>query len=127
MSPKPQLLSWLTCDAVHSDPATGKHTILGVFSNIRAARFPVVHPSMVWFLALTGCAAGEHHLHISMGPSASSTKELLVRPFASQGPQHRINIINEIRGLSFPKAGDYAVVIKIDDTPLLVTTLSVTV
>jgi hypothetical protein len=126
MAPKPQLLSWITCDAVHSDPATGKHTILGIFSSIRATRFPVVHPSMVWFLALTGCAAGEHQVRISMGPSASTTKELLARTFASQGPQHRITIINEIRGLSFPAAGDYAVVIQIDDTPLLITSLSIT-
>jgi hypothetical protein len=42
---KPQLLAWLLCDAVHIDPGTGKHTILGVFSNIMAKRFPVVHPT----------------------------------------------------------------------------------
>ncbi|HNW42113.1 MAG TPA: hypothetical protein PKN08_09460, partial [Opitutaceae bacterium] len=60
------------------------------------------------------------------GPTATSTKELLSRPFSSQGPQHRINLVSEIRGLSFPQAGDYVLIIKIDDAPLLATTLSVT-
>ena len=126
MAPKPHLLSWLTCDAVHVDPATGKHTILGVFSSIRATQFPVVHPTMTWFLSVAGCTTGDHRLQISMGPTATSTKELLSRPFSSQGPQHRINLVSEIRGLSFPQGGDYVLIIKIDDAPLLATTLSVT-
>src|ERR1035438_878520 len=64
---KPQLLAWLLCDAVHIDPGSGKHTILGVFSNIMAKRFPVVHPHMVWFLTLTDVAAGPHVMRISIG------------------------------------------------------------
>jgi hypothetical protein len=39
---KPQLLAWLTCDGVHIDPSSGKHTILGIFSNIQARHFPVL-------------------------------------------------------------------------------------
>ena len=126
MAPKPQLLSWLTCDAVHADPATGKHTILGVFSSIRATQFPVSHPTMTWFLSVAGCAAGDHRLQIAMGLTATSTKEVIARPFSAQGPQHRINLVSEIRGLSFPQAGDYVLIIRIDDTPILATTLSVT-
>ena len=50
MHSKPQLLAWLTCDGVHIDPATGKHTVLGVFSNIHSDQFPLIHPLMFWFL-----------------------------------------------------------------------------
>jgi hypothetical protein len=122
---KPQLLAWLTCDGVHIDPGSGKHTILGIFSNIQARQFPVTHPFMVWFLTITDCSPGKHSLRISMGLDATQPQKLLERPFESQSPLHRINLINEIRGLSFPAPGDYSILIEIDDEPLLATNISV--
>ena len=122
---KPQLLAWLTCDGVHIDPGTGKHTILGIFSNIQARKFPVTHPFMVWFLTITDCAAGQHTLRISMGLNASQPQKLLERPFDSESPVHRINLINEIRNLSFPAPGDYSLLIEIDDEVLLSTSMTV--
>jgi hypothetical protein len=123
---KPQLLAWLTCDAVHMDPNSGKYTILGVFSNIRAQQFPVVHPLMVWFLTITDVAPGEHKMRISMGLDPTQMQPLIERPFASQSPLHRINLINEIRQLSFPRPGEYSLMVEIDDEPLLATNLTVT-
>jgi hypothetical protein len=122
---KPQLLAWLLCDAVHIDPGTGKHTILGVFSNIKAMRFPVVHPHMVWFMTLTDVSAGSHQMKISMGLDPTDPKPLIERTFESQGPLVRINLINEIRNLSFQQAGEYSILIEIDDEPLLATSLTV--
>ncbi|MBP6507807.1 MAG: hypothetical protein KA257_09610 [Opitutaceae bacterium] len=126
MQSKPQLLAWLTCDGVHLDPATGKHTILGVFSNIRAQRFPVTHPFMVWFMTLTDCAAGPHKIRILLGDDPTRMKPLLERNFDSPNPLQRINLINEIRNLSFPQPGDYSITIEVDDEPLLATSMSVT-
>jgi hypothetical protein len=122
---KPVLLAWLLCDGVHIDPGTGKHTILGVFSNIKALRFPVVHPHMVWFMTLTDVSAGNHTMKILMGLNPMDPKPLIERPFESQGPLTRINLINEIRNLSFPSPGEYAILIEIDDEPLLATSLAV--
>ena len=126
MQSKPQLLAWLTCDGVHIDPGSGKHTILGIFSNIQARQFPVTHPFMIWFLTITDCAAGQHKLKISMGTGPTSMQPLLERPFESQSPLDRINLINEIRNLTFPAAADYALLIEIDDEPLLATNITVT-
>ena len=126
MQSKPQLLAWLTCDGVHIDPGSGKHTILGIFSNIQARQFPVTHPFMIWFLTITDCSAGPHKLKISMGLGPTRMQQLLERPFESQSPLHRINLINEIRNLSFPAPGDYALLIEIDDEPLLATNIAVT-
>jgi hypothetical protein len=123
---KPQLLCWLTCDAVHIDPASGKHTILGVFSNIRAQRFPVTHPYMVWFLTITDCSAGERRLKISIGLDPTRLQPFIDRTFNSQGPLMRINLINEIRNLPFPQPGEYAILVEIDDEPLLATSLTLT-
>ena len=126
MHSKPQLLCWLTCDGVHMDPGTGKHTILGVFSNIKAQRFPVSHPLMIWFLTLADCAAGEHKMKISVGIDPTQMQTLIERHFASQSPLHRITLSNESRTLTFPSPGEYSLVIEIDDEPLLATNLTVT-
>ncbi len=126
MQSKPQLLAWLTCDGVHIDPGSGKHTILGTFSNIQARQFPVTHPYMVWFLTLTDCAPGPHHLRISMGLEAMRLSPFLDRDFDSHSPLHRINLINEIRNLSFPQPGEYSLLVEVDDEPLLATSLTVT-
>lgn len=125
MHSKPQLLAWLTCDAVHIDPATGKHTILGIFSNIKASHFPVVHNHMVWFLTITDCGPGEHKMRISMGLDPTSLSPLIERPFESQSPIHRINLINEIRNLNFPVPGDYTIQIDIDEEAILVTSIAI--
>jgi hypothetical protein len=122
---KPQLLAWLTCDGVHIDPGSGKHTILGIFSNIQARAFPVTHPFMIGFLTITDCAPGSPKLRISMGLNTATPRPLLERPFESQSPLHRINLINEIRNLSFPEPGDYSLLIEIDEEPLLATNLTV--
>jgi hypothetical protein len=123
---KPQLLTWLTCDAVHIDPASGKHTILGAFSNIQGRQFPVTHPHMVWFLTITDCSPGAHRMRISMGRNHQEMQPLIERPFESQSPLHRINLINEIRNLTFPAAGEYSLLIEIDEEPLLATSLTLT-
>jgi len=125
MNSKPQLLAWVTCDGVHIDPSSGKHTLLGVFSNIAAHKFPVTHPFIVWFLTISDCAPGEHRIRISMGLDPTNLQPLIERPFESQSPLHRINLINEIRNLSFPQPGDFSISIEIDDEPLLATNLTV--
>jgi hypothetical protein len=123
---KPQLLAWLTCDGVHVDPGSGKHTVLGIFSNIHASQLPLIHPLMYWFLSITDCAEGRHRLRISMGFEAGNPQRLIERPFESGSPLERINLINEIRHLPFPAAGEYSLLIEIDDEPLLSTSIAVT-
>ena len=125
MQSKPQLLCWLTCDGVHLDPDSGKHTILGVFSNIKAHHFPVTHPFMVWFMTLTDCSPGQHKMRISMGLDSTQVQPLIERPFEANSPLDRINLINEIRNLTFPQPGDYSLIIEIDDEPILATNLIV--
>ncbi|WP_438479400.1 DUF6941 family protein [Oleiharenicola lentus] len=125
MQSKASLLAWITCDGVHIDPSSGKHTILGVFSNIKARAFPVMHPYMVWFLTLTDVQPGKHHIRMSMGLDAMNPTQLLNREFESQSPLHRINLINELRNLRFEQAGEYSILIEVDDEPILATSLTV--
>jgi hypothetical protein len=113
------------CDGVHIDPATGKHTLLGVFSNIKGREFPVVHRYMVWFMTLTDVSAGKHRVKISMGLEPTRMTPLIQREFASESPVHRINLINELGNLTFPQPGEYSILIEIDDEPILATSISV--
>jgi len=64
-------------------------------------------------------------MKISMGLDPTNPKLLIERPFESQGPLVRINLINEIRNLTFERAGEYSILIEIDDEPLLATSLMV--
>jgi hypothetical protein len=123
---KPQLLTWITCDGVHIDPGSGKHTLLGVFSNIQARQFPVTHPLMVWFLTITDCGTGPHQMRILMGTQPTQLQPLIQRDFESQSPLHRINLINEIRNFTFPEPAEYSLLVEIDEEPILATSLTVT-
>lgn len=125
MQSKAQLLAWMTCDGVHIDPASGKHTILGVFSNIKARQFPCVHPFMIWFLTVTDCSPGTHQVRISMGLDPTAMVKVLERPFEAQSPLQRINLINELRNCRFDRPGDYSILIEIDEEPILATNLTV--
>lgn len=125
MTTKPTLLTWLTCDGVHIDPVTGKQTILGVFSAIRAQQFPLKHPFMVWFMTLSNCEPGEHKVKISMGLDPNKATPVIERTFNAQTPLQNINLINQISDLTITEPGDYSIVVEIDGDIILATTLPV--
>lgn len=80
---------------------------------------------MVWFLTLTDVQPGHHKIKISLGLDPINPKELLNREFESMSPLHRINLINELRNLSFEQPGEYSILIEVDDDPILATNLTV--
>ena len=125
MPAQPQLLTWIACDAVHLDPATGKHTLLGCFSNLRARQFPAVHPRMVWFLTLTDLKPGQHRLRLSYGLDMQAMAPLVDRPFEARHPLDKVNLINELRNLRFEAPGTYQILVEVDEQPILVTSLTV--
>lgn len=125
MSLKPQLLSWIICDGVHVDPATGKHYILGAYSYLGTAQFPVRIPRMIFFLTVAGLREGKHNLKISMGLPMEELKTVVDTDFESKGPLERITLINGLQGITFGGPGQYAITIDINDENLLVTSLPV--
>jgi len=50
---EPLVLALVVCDAIHRDPANGKHYVLGTFSSIIAERYPATHPQLGVYIALT--------------------------------------------------------------------------
>lgn len=122
---KPLVISFVTCDGVHIDHSSGKYYLLGIFSNIRARQFPVVHPQMFWFLILTDVAVGKHKLNIHLSMPTEKPVMALEREFESQSPLHRIHLINEIKNLRFEKEGNYSLIVEVNEEPIMVTSFGV--
>lgn len=80
---------------------------------------------MVWFLTLGDVTAGHHRLRILFGPDVTTATPIVDREFESQSPLHKINLINEIRNIPLEQEGNYAIVIEVDNAPILVTNLGV--
>ncbi len=119
--------TFLTCDAVHIDPATGKHSILGTFSSLRAKEFPVRHPKMVWFLTLSELTKGKHHLKMSISdPTGELEARVIIdRHFNVPDPITKVNLINDVHRLKFLEAKNYSIVIEVDDEIVFVDSFSV--
>lgn len=125
MSMKPQLLSWIVCDSVHIDPATGKQYLLGVFPSVRSRTFPFRYPRMMFVLTIAGLPEGKHSLRITLGLPMETQHTLVEREFESPGPMQKISLLSDLQGLGFETPGHYAIAIDIDNENLLVTTLPV--
>ena len=67
-------------------------------------------------------------LKISIGiPMAEDEQRTIInREFESPGPQHRINLINDIQRLKFENPGNYSILIEIDDQVVLASTFPIT-
>ena len=101
--PPPSLLAALICDQVIRDRTTLKPSLIGVFTDIHASKFPAVHPRMTLFFQLTN-GHGKIGFLISEG-----TKEAVIPSI----PGHSFNlpndffIIQEHQASSFDTAGAY--------------------
>ena len=52
-------------------------------------------------------------------------RTIIDREFESPGPQHRINLINDIQRLKFESPGNYSILIEIDDQVVLASTFPI--
>ncbi|MGF1451918.1 MAG: hypothetical protein ACFB21_07595 [Opitutales bacterium] len=125
ISNKPQLLSFLTCDNVHVDPGTRKHTLLGLFSGLQAMQFPMKHPNMFVFISLTELGEGEHKQRLSLALPGQEPLVEREQAFKVNSPLQRVQLINQLQNVEFPHSGDYDFMLEIDDEPVLVLTFPV--
>jgi hypothetical protein len=63
--PHPSLNAMLLCDHTIREQGTGKVSLIGIFENISAARFPVVHRSLSVYAKL-GDAEGEYTIRLEL-------------------------------------------------------------
>jgi hypothetical protein len=63
--PHPSLNAMLLCDQTIREQGTGKISLIGIFENISAARFPVVHRALSVYAKLAD-AEGEYAIRLEL-------------------------------------------------------------
>lgn len=64
-APNPLIKAILICDHIITEAGSNKKSLIGVFENITAPKFPYFHPLMSVYLKLTD-AAGEYKMKIEL-------------------------------------------------------------
>lgn len=108
--PPPDVLSMIVCDQIITDRLTGKQSLIGMFSVVHAVAFPVTHPQLCIYVALTeGYGKTEFTIRIV---DANDARPPLVEGKGGvifKDPRAIANLALQFRGLSFPEPGSYRV------------------
>ncbi len=108
--PAPEVLSLIICDQIITDRATGKQSLIGMFSRVHARGFPATHAQLCVFVALSG-GHGDTDLLIRLVDSAEARAPIVVGKGSVRfnDPRAVANLVLQFHGLTFPKAGEYRV------------------
>ncbi len=102
------LKAFLVCDQVIQDAQTGKKSLIGVFHELKASRFPAIHPSL-WIYANLTDAHGQYTFEIRLLDVGRN--EVLGRgaPPAIEipGPLQVTELSAQLRNVQLPTAGTY--------------------
>ena len=104
----PVLKAFLVCDLVIQDAGTGKKSLIGVFHELKATRFPAVHPTL-WIYANLTDAHGQYAFEIRLVDVAEG--EVLGRgappPIEIPGPLQVTELSAQLRNVTLPRPGTY--------------------
>jgi hypothetical protein len=108
--PVPDVLAMLVCDQIITDRLTGKQSLIGMFSKVHAVGFPVAHPQLCVFVALTD-GHGKTELTIRI-VDANDARPPIVEGRGTvqfKSPRAIANLALQFHGLTFPAPGEYRV------------------
>jgi hypothetical protein len=100
----------IVCDQIITDRLTGKQSLIGMFAKVHAAGFPVSHPQLSVFVALTD-GYGEVELLIRI-VDANDARPPIVEGKGKvnfKNPRAIANLALSFHGLRFPQGGEYRV------------------
>jgi hypothetical protein len=108
--PPPDVLSMIVCDQIITDRLTGKQSLIGMFSVVHAVRFPVTHPQLCVYVALTeGYGKTDFLIRIV---DANDARRPIVEGRGNvdfKNPRAIANLALQFHGLTFPEPGSYRV------------------
>lgn len=118
----PYALALIVCDQIYKDFATGKKSLLGMFSALTADSFPAMHPSFGLFIALT-----DGHGEVPIKLRLIDVDEEREPVFEIKGhanfsdPRAVIELSFQTPPIQFPAAGEYRLQLfgGVDDDPLM--------
>lgn len=109
-TPVPDVLALLVCDQIITDRLTGKQSLIGMFSTIHSARYPIVHPQLSVYVALTD-GHGKTPVTIRLVDADESRPPLVQGTGVVEFKNPRViaNLALQFHGLRFPEPGEYRV------------------
>ncbi len=118
-TPVPDVLALLVCDQIITDRLSGKQSLIGMFSTIHSVRFPVVHPQLCVYVALTD-GRGKTPLTIRIVDADDSRPPLVQGTGAVEfkDPRMIANLALQFHGLRFPEPGQYRIQLYCKEAPL---------
>ncbi len=115
---------FLTADYATVDQATGKLNVLGAFNRIFAQSFPAVHPRMSVAIKLVASEPTEtsepRPIEVSLfdadrqSPPLFQMSGMVQLPVDNRGFRQDANVLLELNGLEFPRAGTYEFVVTVN-------------
>lgn len=123
---KPILLNLSLCDLVIRDAQSHKVSLINLFSELRAARFPCAHPRLYVYASLTN-GRGTYACSLAMVDSETgATLVKLPARVSFRSPLQVLEMSFELNALKFPHPGTYRFEFLCDDEPLGARTLRAT-
>ena len=105
--PNPVVKAFLVCDHIIHDAQTGKKSVIGIFHELRAERFPAVHPAL-WIYANLTDGRGRYQFEIRLLDAenellGSGTPPTIEIP----SPLQTIELAAQLRNIQLPGEGTY--------------------
>ena len=105
----PKANAMLICDYVITEEETHKKSLIGIFENIRAAKFPCTHHALSVYIKLTD-AKGNYRFRlelIDLTNNAMTGKSEIPKDVFIESPLFTHELVFELRGLKFDHPGEY--------------------
>lgn len=108
--PSPEVLALILCDQIITDRLTGKQSLIGMFSTVHSRGFPVSHPQLCVYVALTS-GHGKSNIVIRIVDANESRPPVVEGRGAVEfkDPRTIANLALQFHGLVFPEPGAYRV------------------
>jgi len=101
------LNAMLVCDVAIREEGTGKISLIGIFENVRALSFPVLHPQLTVYVKLTD-AAGQYQLCLELVQLESANIIGRETPFTARDRMGSTELVFELHNLTFNAPGLYS-------------------
>ena len=108
-APRPTLNAMLLCDSVITEKDTNKKSLIGIFENINALKFPCTHYFLSIYIKLTG-AKGSYRFRLELVDLEENVvigKGETPETLNIDDPLKTFELVFAIRGLTFKHPGKY--------------------
>jgi len=112
-------LALILCDTVIEDRHTMKKSLIGLFSQIRAASFPYTHPLIHLVVSLTG-GKGDYPCEVLCQHDDLKTKVFSIKNnLRFRSHDEVAELVYNLKSLTFPRPGRYWFKVLLDDMPIM--------